>query len=307
MRSFAAIGRHFPFPIDVSTQEPPPQGISFTPGDVTETFMEAHFPLLNKQREIFNILVQDRREYHRMLRNPGRKQKAFAVGDLVSVRVEVQTSDRHGPGKSQLQVRGPYRVLDVLSDNTYWIQRIPFDADSIRRPGVAYKESAARMQKLPSKLSVHSHPGGVDTNWATFKHAFVPAPLQKTLDITLFGNFERSDDPAYAYQRIDELWEELGREDADRPDLHDVAQAPAPATAPTTAPPQPAIVHPKPPPAEAIARKRLVGLLKDSEDKLCFIWHRRTANQTKQWYLAEALFEGDDDEKKLLETGVVTF
>ena len=307
MRSFAAIGRHFPFPIDASTQEHPPITDNVNQGEMTEMFIESHMPLLKKQREIFNILVQDRREYHRTLQNRGRKQKTFAVGDLVSVRVEVQTSDRHGPGKSQLQVRGPYRVLDALSDNTYWIQRIPFDADSIRKPGVAYKESAVRMEKLPSKLAMHSHAGGIDTNWATFRHAFVPAPLQKNLDITSFGNFERSDDPEYAYQRIDELWEELGREDAGRPELHVIARDPVPAVAPTRAPPQPAIVQPKPPPSEAIQRRQLAKRLEESKDKMCFVWHRRTANQSKRWFLAEALYEDFRDEQKLLHTGVVTF
>ena len=78
-------------------------------------------------------------------------------------------------------------MVQVLSDNTYMIRCVPFDQDAIEGPGVPYKETAVTMEKLPSQLLVHRHPTGMDSNWANYRHAFVPAPLQQVLSATNYG------------------------------------------------------------------------------------------------------------------------
>ena len=122
------------------------------------------------------------------------------------MRKQVQTGKDKGPAKLQLQARGPYRVLEVLSEDTYLIHRLPFQ-EGDGQVGNPYKEKAARMEKLPSKLVIDKHPTGVDANWATFRHAFAPAPLQHTLGAFDYGQFTRSNSTTFAYQPIHELWE----------------------------------------------------------------------------------------------------
>ena len=109
--------------------------------------MEAAFPLLRKQQEVLKALVEDRREHHRELQNSSKQGGTpFAVGDLVITRVEVQTDKKKGPGKLRLKARGPYRVLEQLSPNTYWIQRLPFEQHVNGGPYKPYKEPLQAIQ-----------------------------------------------------------------------------------------------------------------------------------------------------------------
>jgi hypothetical protein len=211
-RCFAAMGRDFPFPLEVRLNRPVPRVNNSNQGELVSEHVDAVFPLLAKQRELLKILVQERREHHRNLRNEGRanplKPTMFEVGDLVLVRKQVTTTAKKGPAKLQLQARGPYRVLDVLSENTYTVQRIPFDRVAGGNPHKPYKESAARMQKLPSTLVIHKHTDGADANWAAYRNAFSPAPLQHTLGAVEFGEFKKIEGEEWAFEKIEQLWQE---------------------------------------------------------------------------------------------------
>jgi hypothetical protein len=124
----------------------------------------------------------------------------FAVGNLVVIRKQVQMSVKHGPAKMQLHARGSDRVLEQLSDNTYMVQRVPFDSESDKDPGKPYKESAARMEKLPSRLVIHKYTDGTGTNWATYKNSFIPSPLETTLGAIDFGYYVKAPEANHAYQ-----------------------------------------------------------------------------------------------------------
>jgi hypothetical protein len=191
VRSFAAMGREYPFPIDAKL-EMRAETNNANEGEMVVAHIHGTFPLLQQQRAVLKILVGESRSYHRDLRNEGKKQPVFSVGDLVIIQKQVQTSVKHGPAKMQLRSRGQYRVLEQLSDNTYMVQRIPFDSDSNKVPGKPYKESAARMEKLPSRLVIHKHTDGTGTNWATYKNSFVPSPLEPTLGAINFGYYVKS-------------------------------------------------------------------------------------------------------------------
>ena len=59
-RSYAAMGREFPFPVDVRLDPNPVVGTS-APGQASLEHMEAAFLLLRKQQEVLKALVEDRR------------------------------------------------------------------------------------------------------------------------------------------------------------------------------------------------------------------------------------------------------
>ena len=85
-RVLVAIGRSFPFPIDLAQGQPTAAG-----GEEKEAVDHFHafFPLLLRQREIFTILVEIRRQRHRDLKNKGRKESGFEANDVVMVRKQV--------------------------------------------------------------------------------------------------------------------------------------------------------------------------------------------------------------------------
>ena len=211
-RCFAALGREFPFPLETRLNRPVSRVNNSNQGELVSEHVDAVFPLLAKQRELLKILVQERREHHRNLRNEGRSSPlnptSFDVGDLVLVRKQVTTTTKKGPAKLQLQARGPYRVLEVLSENTYTVQRIPFDRIAGGNPHKPYKESAARMQRLPSTLVIHKHTDGADANWAAYRNAFSPAPLQHSLGAVEFGEYKKAEGEKWAFEKIEQLWQE---------------------------------------------------------------------------------------------------
>ena len=124
------------------------------------------------------------------------------------MRIEVQTSGKKGPSKLRLRAREPYRVLEQLSENTYWIQRIPFQKPTSKHVYAPYKETAARMEKLPSRLVIHKHTDGVDSNWVALNRPYAEAPLQNVIGAPEFGTFQATKAKGWASEQIKELWEE---------------------------------------------------------------------------------------------------
>ena len=208
VRSVAAIARDFPFPIDTEQDQIATPAHSNTGQQILD-HVSATFPMLASQRTILRLLIEDRREHHRELKNRTRKEKQFAPGDMVVVRKQVTSGDTYGPAKLRLRARGPCRVLEeVDGGGSYRIQRMPFGNNDGHK-GKPYKESAARMEKLPSSLVLHKLTDGIDTRFATYDHQIIPHTLENIIGIHEFGRFAPAD-PAepFAYEKIEELWDD---------------------------------------------------------------------------------------------------
>ena len=96
---------------------------------------EAASPNMFRQRELFNILVSERRLRHRELRNKGKLMREFDTGYLVVIRKHVNSIRKEGISQKLLfKTKGPYRVLEKATPSSYWIQRLPFCEDLVR-PG----------------------------------------------------------------------------------------------------------------------------------------------------------------------------
>ena len=91
-QSLMAIGIELPFPIDLS-----PANIREGTSEVKQALdhFEASSPLLFRQRDLFNILVSERRMRHRELRNKGKLMREFDTGDLVIVSKQVKSSRKY--------------------------------------------------------------------------------------------------------------------------------------------------------------------------------------------------------------------
>ena len=207
-RSYAAMGRKFPFPADVRLDSNPAVGAS-APGQASLEYMEAAFPLLRKQQKVLKALVDDRREHHREMQNSTKQGgTSFAVRDLVITWVEVQTNKKKGPGKLQLKARGPCRVSEQLLPNTYWIQRIPFKRHINGSPYKPHKKTAAQMEKLPLRLVIHKHTDGTDANWAALMTPFLVAPLQHVFGAPDHGTYQQTQDKPWAFECIEDVWQD---------------------------------------------------------------------------------------------------
>ena len=211
IRSFAALGRTFPFPLDLQSEPVArPANLSFS-ADQINNHLVSSFPLLAKQRELLSILIEDRRQKHAALknaqRNPSRNQ--FQIGDLVLVRKQVQSSADKGPAKLMTRARGPYRVLQEIHPGTYLIQKLPLSKGQ-GRVGKPYPESAARLEILPSTLLLHPQTHGTDNRLAYLHFGQVPDPLSNIFGADDFGSFQQADERRpYAYDRIADLWPSL--------------------------------------------------------------------------------------------------
>ena len=302
-RSMAAIGRDFPFPIDVENNAIVPRQHTFQ-GDQVLEHLSVAFPLLQKQRTLLNILTQERRERHRELKDAAKTTKAFAIGDLVLVRKQVQTKDK-APAKLRIRARGPYRILEKIHEGTYMIQKLPFVSDA-GKAGKAYKESAARMELLPSTLQLHKTVAGIDTRMATFDREAVPHPLENTLGIIDFGAYSKAlPDKPFAYDRIADLWPDIELDESDssseEPEpTSEANQSPiAKRTRARTEAPNNNKKRSKWGPAIITAESTLQGNINASHDKMFFIRFKMPSNTRYQWYVVQARPENSDpDETK---------
>ena len=92
-RSVVSIDRDLPFTIDLS-----PERSKEGNSEVQQSLdhFEASYPLIFKQRELFNILISERRLIHREICNKGNLTKEFDTGDNVLVRKQFKSSRKYG-------------------------------------------------------------------------------------------------------------------------------------------------------------------------------------------------------------------
>ena len=121
IRSVAAVGRVFQFPFDITLSDPP-EPVS---GDLAR--IHDYLRLGQAQSvfatEILAYLTEDRRAYHRERVNLSRTQKLFQTGDIVFVRVSVQSKASTGRvAKLSYCQRGPYEIVDASGTDSYSVR-----------------------------------------------------------------------------------------------------------------------------------------------------------------------------------------
>ena len=121
------------------------------------------------------------------------------------IRKQVQTNEA-GPGKLKIKARGPYRVLEEIKLGTYWIQRIPFLKDN-GKPGKRLKESATRMERIPTTVVVHKIAQGADSSYATLNRPYIPNPVEQTFGPHQFGVYRPPlKARPFAFEQIENIW-----------------------------------------------------------------------------------------------------
>ena len=207
-RSVAAIGREFPFPIDISMNQPSPNS-GTNDSQQTLDHTEAILPFLKHQRYLLQLLNSDRRKWHADLKNENRKPPSFNPGDIVIVRKQFKSNSTDGTSaKLQFRPKGPYRVLEQISPSSYKIQKLPF-LRGLGRPGIPIKENAARMTRLPSTVILHHTPDGADTQFGLLSGLHMDHPLKKWIGVLAPGSYTQAAPNAkHAFIRLHSMWSE---------------------------------------------------------------------------------------------------
>ena len=206
IRSFAAKGRVFPFPLQIAEEENPiriPQG----QGEDAIAHVETNFPLWAKQSSMLQILIAERRQRHRDLQNQGRTQRTFQIGDLVIIRKQVKSDSKQGtPAKQQFRWKGLYKIIEPVGERSYQVQKLP-TLQGKGRPGKIRQYSAAVMERIPSALVVNKHLDTTDTRLAALDTPLTHNPLEQSLGFHQYGKYVRAPKEAqFAFDRIEDLW-----------------------------------------------------------------------------------------------------
>jgi hypothetical protein len=300
-RSLVAVGRNFPFPIDL-TNATPRDGAS--EGEPALDHFESASPLLFQQRQLLIILNAERRQRHIDLRNDGiNKKRTFDPGDLVIVRKQVKSNTSKGiSAKLLFKTRGPYRVIDMITPSSYRLQKLPF-LRGLGRPGRLRKENQARMEKLPSSLILHRKVDGADTRFSQLHGQFAETPLYKWLGVLRHGAYQQAPaDSTWAFEPLANMWtdtidEEDDDSSSDDEDFHvdadesdedeNLDQQPPPPTPLPAA--SPMALPPSVPRNEATrsALQRLFRTISDSTDSLFFVSYTTDPAIPPVWRLGQ--------------------
>ena len=324
IRSFAAKARTFHFPLDVKEQLP---RIIGNPGERALQHVETMFPLWFQQKELLQVLVQERRLRHTEWANKNKKRREFFPGDIVVVRRQIKSDASAGrPAKLRIKARGPYRVLEKAGEESYWIQRIPVLQELNRRPGVKQKQAAWRLERIPSSVVVHKRMDTCDTRWLQQHANLSDNPLEHNLGFFDFGRYHKApDDAKYAFDKVGDLLgydldsdeeedddDDEGGNDDGQTDVKVSTDIPAPSDkdAQPSSPvnvdlplPVPekqealvidrgAVVDTQSPLTVAQRRKQLVEAVRASKDKLFLIFRLRPGYKLRSWHLVQV----DEDE-----------
>jgi hypothetical protein len=205
-RSVGAMGREFPFPIDLERAPRVDNGFE---GHNALDYIDAVHPLIKRQQDLLRILNKERRLRHRELKNEGVTERQFYPGNLVLVKKQVRSRNALGiAAKIVFKSRGPYWVMEQANPGSYWLQKLPF-LEGLGVPGRRMKESAARMEKIPSTLILHKRPDGADTRFASLLRPLTDSPLQNWIGAIEYGEYRQA--PAlnnFAFNKIKDLWDE---------------------------------------------------------------------------------------------------
>ena len=320
-RAFAAVGKHFKFPMDVTAQtleearKKNRQRKKTSRGEATLLHIETMFPIFWRQKELLAVLNQERRAHHRELKNTGRTQRSFAIGDIVTVRKQVQSNASEGiPAKLVLRNKGPYRVIEKVSEESYQLQKIPGTSTMLKKKGSKLiKESAFRMHKVPSTIVLHKRVDTPDTRLAGSRQILSHNPLEQQLGLVDFGKYATT--PAHmenAFEKIQDIWEEEVETNVDSSDeeeeeeitpqileamrlmeLHPIN--PRQTTTEAQEQSEAKLVATRETLPMPLRLKALYHQIAQSEDKLFIIAHQDNEGPTRNWYVTQVDMEETKD------------
>jgi hypothetical protein len=181
IRSVAAVGREFKFPLDIN--------LGSTPIPVDSDVFAVHSFLRLAQTnsqfaiETLRILTEERRTYHRERANESRSHQLFELNDIVMVRVQDQSNlDTNRVAKLSYRLRGPYSVIETLGHGAYIVQKV----NQPHAPKLKYHTQDISL--LPPAIRPVEPLDGPDLRYLNNSHAPIPHPLKAAFNIDRYDS-----------------------------------------------------------------------------------------------------------------------
>ncbi len=275
VRSIPAMGREFKFPFDVALDAdgaPPAEPLSDSSASVL-AYIQQTSEHIDFARRVVELVVHDRRQAHRDRVNEGRSAPQFSPGDLVLVRVQVNSNaELHRVAKLSYQVRGPFRVLSHTAGSYKLVPLHQPTANPLSYPG-------HMLSPVPPGILPCTPVDSPDFRYLNHGHAPLPNPLKRHLNIEQYneiwfhGDSTPTDRPCYPSRTI-------------QPDvlLDSLDHSPFPSLASMDALPtvDSQSASPLPP---SFSPPSLATAIASSSDRLFFISYTPSGTARPRWYL----------------------
>jgi len=119
---------------------------------------------------------------------------------------EVKNLCHDGLSHPMVRPKGPYRVIDEANPGSYNLQRLPF-LQGGGKPGKIVKESAFRMERIPSTLVLHKRTDAADSRFLAMNQRPATTPLEKWLRVIECGAYKKAaEDEDYAFKQLANMW-----------------------------------------------------------------------------------------------------
>jgi len=296
VRSVPAMGREFKFPFDLALDAdgPVPAGPLSDPSTSVLEYIKHTGQHVDFARKVVALVVEDRRHAHRDRVNAGRSAPSFAAGDLVLIRVQVQSSaELNRVAKLSYQVRGPFRVVSQSAGSYQVVPLHLPDSNPLSYPG-------HMLSPVPAGILPCSPVDSSDFRYLNHGHAPLPNPLKRHLHIEQYNEVWFSEPPPSARPSYP------ARTTQPAALIDSVATSPFPSLASMEALPEHAVPHTLAP-APAPRPPDLSSALASSSDKLFFISYLPAGTARPRWYLVrvdDALTATDPECVDCATTGV---
>ena len=156
----AAVGRDFKFPMDIELSAMP------TINDNTNSALFKYLRDVSFATSVVQILVEERRDTHRIRWNKNKIEQLFEIGDVVKAHVQVTSkADTGEVGKLSYQAKGPFQISKSLGHNSYEVKRYN-DPDSASR-----KYKGTELYLLPPAIFPHEPLDMMDERYLNYSHA----------------------------------------------------------------------------------------------------------------------------------------
>ena len=287
VRSVPAMGREFKFPFDLALDADGPNPIapSTDPSTSVLDYIKHTAQHVDFSRQVVALVVEDRRQAHRDRVNEGRSAPSFVPGDLVLIRVQVQSNaELSRVAKLSYQVRGPFRIISHSAGSYKVVPLHQPDSNPLSYPGHL-------LSPVPAGILPCFPVDSPDFRYLNHEYAPLPNPLKRHLNIAQYNEVWFSDPPPASRPSYPAR--------TTQPDvlIDSVDTSPFPSLASMEALPAFA-AHPSLVPAPAPSPAALASALASSSDKLFFISYLPAGTARPRWYLVRvdsALTASDPD------------
>lgn len=180
VRSIAAVGREFRFPLDVKLSELPPlndKSNNALYNYLRDVSTESTFAI-----SILQILIEERRLMHQTRLNKTLTASSLKVNDIVKAHVQVQSNSATGTvEKLSYKARGPFRITASLGFDSFEVQ------DYHNPSGAKRKYKSTELYILPPSLYPCEPLDTMDHRYLHYEHAPTVSPLLQPLHIEAYN------------------------------------------------------------------------------------------------------------------------